>query len=153
MTKVIAVFIVILALFAGWHLFLYWEKVRDEKETKQKQEAAAVVVGDYLPGLPDKLAPSLRAATQRGAAGLRDWLKAYGQMVHDPRKAWIQLDYCAAVSHDDLPEARRVFADLIADFRAGGICECVNSDGYRQLPSYVDSATNPLGAAIRIWGR
>jgi hypothetical protein len=58
-----------------------------------------------------------------------------------------------ALNESDPGLARRVFADLIADFRAGGICECVNSDGYRQLPSYVDSATNPLGAAIRIWGR
>jgi hypothetical protein len=46
--------------------------------------------------------------------------------------------------------ARRMFRDLMEDFKAGGICECVNA-GYRQLPSYVNSATNPLGAARRIW--
>jgi hypothetical protein len=39
--------------------------------------------------------------------------------------------------------------DLIADFREGGVCECVN-EGYRQLPSYVVSATNPLAAARRL---
>jgi len=49
--------------------------------------------------------------------------------------------------------ARRLFRDLVADFRAGGICECVNSDGYRQLPTYVNSATNPLGAARRLWAK
>jgi len=49
--------------------------------------------------------------------------------------------------------ARHMFGDLIDDFRAGGICECVNEAGYRQLPSYVNSATNPLGAARRLWGR
>jgi Mannosylglycerate hydrolase MGH1-like glycoside hydrolase domain len=49
--------------------------------------------------------------------------------------------------------ARRLFRDLIADFRAGGICECVNSDGTRQLPTYVNSATNPLGAARRLWAK
>jgi hypothetical protein len=55
---------------------------------------------------------------------------------------------------DSAPKlARRMFTDLIEDFRAGGICECVNAGGYRQLPTYVDSATNPLGAAIRLWGR
>ena len=48
--------------------------------------------------------------------------------------------------------ARRMLDDLVEDFRTGGICECVSRDGYRQLPSYVDSATNPLGAARRIWG-
>jgi len=56
-----------------------------------------------------------------------------------------------ALNERDPALARRVFADLVADFRAGGICECVNSDGYRQLPSYVNSATNPLGAARRLW--
>ena len=114
MTKLIAAFIIIVVLFAGWHFFLYWEKVRDEKESRHKAEAAAVVVGDSLPGLPDKLAPSLEAAKKQGAAGLRNWLKNYGRLVQDPRKAWIELDYCVLVSHGDLPEARRVFAEVKA---------------------------------------
>jgi hypothetical protein len=46
--------------------------------------------------------------------------------------------------------AMRMFRDLVKDFRTGGICECVN-EGYRQLESYVDSATNPLGAARELW--
>jgi|GEM_PF-154431 len=46
--------------------------------------------------------------------------------------------------------ARRMFNDLIEDFRAGGICECVNA-GTRKLESYVASATNPLGAARKIF--
>lgn len=44
--------------------------------------------------------------------------------------------------------ARQGWRELIEDFRAGGVCECVN-EGYRQLPSYVVSATNPLAAARR----
>ena len=114
MTKIIAACIIIIALFGGWHLFLYWEKVRDDKEIKQKQQAATVVQGDQLPGLPDKLAPSLDAAKRNGAAGLRIWLKNYGRLVQDPRKAWIELDYCVLVSHEDLPEARHVFAEVKA---------------------------------------
>jgi hypothetical protein len=114
MTKLIAVFIVIVAVFAGWEFFTYWEKVRDEKEAKQKQQAAAVVTGDQLSGLPDKLRPSLETAKQKGAAGLRTWLKNYGRLVQDPRKAWIELDYCVLVSHEDLPEARRVYAEVKA---------------------------------------
>jgi hypothetical protein len=114
MTKLIGAVIVILLLFAGWHFFLYWEKVRDENEAKQKHEAAAVINGDQLPGMPDKLAPSLEAAKKQGAAGLRNWLKNYGRLVQDPRKAWIELDYCVLVSHEDLPEARRVYAEVKA---------------------------------------
>jgi hypothetical protein len=114
MSKLIGVFIVIIALFLGWQFFLYWEKVRDENEAKQKQAAHAVVAGEQLSGLPDKLAPSLEAAKKQGAAGMRNWLKNYGRMVQDPRKAWIELDYCVLVSHEDLPEARRVFAEVKA---------------------------------------
>jgi hypothetical protein len=34
-------------------------------------------------------------------------------------------------------------------FQQHGVCECVN-EGYRQLPSYVVSAANPLAAARRL---
>jgi hypothetical protein len=101
---------IIAVLYGGWELFLYWEKVKNEDETKQKQEAAVAVMGDTLPGLPNKLDASLQAARKQGAAGLRNWLKTYAQSVEDPRKAWIELDYCVAIAREDPAEARRVFA-------------------------------------------
>jgi len=110
MTKLIAALIIVAVLYGGWELFLYWEKVKNEEETKQKQDAAAMVIGDQLPGLPYKLEASLQAARKHGAAGLRNWLKTYGQSVEDPRKAWIELDICVAVAREDPAEARRVFA-------------------------------------------
>src|SRR5208337_1494040 len=97
MTKLIAALIIVAVLYGGWKLFEYWETVKNEDETKQKQEQAALVVGDSLPGLSYKLEPTLQAARKQGAAGLRNWLKTYAQSVEDPRKAWIQLDYCVAV--------------------------------------------------------
>jgi hypothetical protein len=112
MTKLIAAFILIVVLYIGWELFLYWDKVKNEEETKQKQDAAAMVVGDQLPGLPYKLEDSLRAAKNQGAAGLKNWLKTYSQSVEDPRKAWIELDYCVAVARQDPAEAKRVFAQV-----------------------------------------
>jgi hypothetical protein len=54
-----------------------------------------------------------------------------------------------ALARADARLARQVWKDLLADFRQGGICECVN-EGYRQLPSYVVSACNPLAAARRL---
>jgi hypothetical protein len=110
MTKLIAALIIVAALYGGWQLFLYWDKVKNEQENKQKQDAAALVVGEQLPGLPYKLETSLQAARKQGAAGLRNWLKINGQSVEDPRKAWIELDYCVAVARQDPAEARRVFA-------------------------------------------
>ena len=110
MTKLIAALIIVAVLFGGWRLFLYWEKVRNEEETKQKQEAAAAVMGDQLPGLPYQLEASLQTARKQGAAGLRTWLKSNSRSVEDPRKAWIELDFCVAVAREDPAEAKRVFA-------------------------------------------
>ena len=54
-----------------------------------------------------------------------------------------------AVAQRDRDAARSMWSDLVQDFRSGDICECVN-EGYRQLPSYVVSACNPLAAARRL---
>src|SRR5262245_26818049 len=108
-TKLIAAVVIIALLYGGWNLFLYWEKVRDEKESIRK-EAAATVSGDTLQGLPYGLDQSLRTAQSQGPAALKAWLKDYGHLVQDPRKAWIELDYCVMVARNDPAEAKRVFA-------------------------------------------
>ena len=56
----------------------------------------------------------------------------------------------SAISEKNPELAKKMFLDLIADFREGGICECVN-EGYRNLESYVNSGTNPLAAARLVW--
>ena len=43
---------------------------------------------------------------------MKNWLKTHSQSVEDPRKAWIELDYCVAVAREDPAEARRVFATV-----------------------------------------
>jgi hypothetical protein len=98
------------ALYGGWEFFLYWEKVKNDEETKQKQDAAAMTSGDQLPGLAYQLEASLQNARKQGAAGLRSWLKTNSRSVEDPRKAWLELDFCVAVAREDPAEARRVFA-------------------------------------------
>ena len=57
-----------------------------------------------------------------------------------------------ALNSRDPALARQMFRDLVDDFRTGGICECINAGGYRQLDSYVNSATNPRAEARRLWG-
>ena|ERR1035437_1870841 len=110
MTKLIAALLIVAALFGAWELFLYWEKVKNDEETNQKKEAAAMVLGNQLPGMSPTLDASLEAARKQGAAGLRNWLKTHNQSVEDPRKAWIELDYCMAVARENTSEAKRVFA-------------------------------------------
>jgi len=111
-TKLIAAVIVIAFLYGGWNLFLYWENVRNEKESVRKEAAAAAVTGDSLQGLPYGMDQSLRSAQSQGATGLKNWLKTYGHLVKDPRKAWIELDYCVLIARDDPAEARRIFASV-----------------------------------------
>jgi hypothetical protein len=111
-TKAIAVLIIALVLYGAWNLFLYWDKVKQEKETAQKDAAASVVTGGSLSGLPGQFEQSLHEAEQRGAAGMTNWLKTYGQMVADPRKAWIELDYVVLLARDNPAEAKRLFAAI-----------------------------------------
>jgi hypothetical protein len=112
MTKLIAALVIVGAVYLGCELFLYWEKIKNEEQVQQKQAAAAVVSGDQLSGLPQSLEASLRAAEAHGVEGLGNWLKTYGRAVQDPRKAWIQLDYCLLISKDNPSEARRLFAEV-----------------------------------------
>ena len=108
MTKIIWAFIIIVVIFCGWQLFQYWEKVGNEEQTRKK-EAAAVLNPAYLAGLPSQLEQSYQHVQQQGSAAMRDWLKTYGPSLQDPRKAWIELDFCVAITREDPTEARRLF--------------------------------------------
>ena len=112
MTKLIAVVILLAVLYGGWELFFYWEKIKNEQEVQQKQAAAAIVVGEQLEGMPTQMESSLKAAESQGATGLGNWLKAYGSSIKDPRKAWIELDYCLLISKENPAEAKRLFAEI-----------------------------------------
>jgi hypothetical protein len=113
MTKWITALIIAAVLYGGWQLFLYYDRVKSEDEEAQKKAAAAENFSpQQLSGMPYQLEQSLEAAQKQGAAGLRNWLKMYGSSIQDPRKAWIQLDYCVDVSREDPAEARRIFAEV-----------------------------------------
>lgn len=78
------------------------------------------------------LAPVEKERYQNGAY----WATASGWLIY-------------AIAQTDPSLAQRLWIDVITDFRRDGVCECVGP-GYRQLPSYVVSATNPLAAARRL---
>jgi hypothetical protein len=111
MTKLMTVFIIVLAIFLGYRIFVYWEKVESEGDIRE-QEARKVVKGEQLPGLPWDLEESLRIATQRGDKALGTWLARNGARIEDPRRAWIQLDYCELLSRSGPNEARALFAEV-----------------------------------------
>lgn len=109
MTKLIAIFIIVLVIVAGFKLVGYYKQVEEENRQQHREETGADIRPEQLDGLPYQFQQSLQAAEKNGASGLRDWLKFYGPQVKDPRKAWIELDYCLAAMRDDPNEARRVF--------------------------------------------
>jgi hypothetical protein len=111
MTKLIAALMVLAVLYGGWELFFYWEKVKNEQET-QKKQASTVIDPDGLAGLPQPLEPALKAAEAQGAPALRSFLKNYGRSIQDPRKAWIELDFCLLIAREDPAEAKRIFAQI-----------------------------------------
>ena len=55
-----------------------------------------------------------------------------------------------ALAQVDEALARRMVADLVADFKANGIWECVGEGGYRKCEHYVTTVTNPRGALRRL---
>jgi hypothetical protein len=114
MTKAIAVLIIVAAIYCGWELFLYWDKVKNEEQVTQKQAASAVIDPNNLPGLPQNAVPALHAAEKQGAVGLKNFLRDYNRVIQDPRKAWIELDYCIKVAREDPAEAKRVFGEVKA---------------------------------------
>jgi len=112
MTKLITAFIIIVVCYCGYHLFRYWESVRNEEDLRRKEAAGLAVQAESLPGLPYQLNESLRTAQQQGNAAMREWLKIYGPSVQDPRKAWIELDFCVAIAREDPAEARAIFKSV-----------------------------------------
>jgi len=114
MTKLITILIIVVALFIGWRLFVYWDEVKNEEENSRKQAAASVITEGSLQGVPYQLQQSLDMAKQQGVQALGAWLKTYGPNIQDPRKAWIQLDYCLMISRENPAEAKRLFAEVKA---------------------------------------
>jgi len=111
MTKLISAFIIIVVIFCGYQLFVYWEKVKNEEET-QRQAARQTLDANNLPGLPQALYDSYQAAQRNGNVAVRNWLKTYEKQLQDPRKAWIELDFCVAITREDPAEARRIFKSV-----------------------------------------
>lgn len=112
MTKIIAILIIAGVLYGGWHLFFYWERVKYEEQAAARQSEVQQVTPEQLSGMSAQLEPSLKEAQKLGVAAMRSWLRTYGPLIHDPRKAWIELDYCMALARENPTEARRVFQEV-----------------------------------------
>ena len=62
MTKLITILIIVAALWGGWQLFVYWDKVKQEDEAAAKKKAQTEIVsGEQLSGMPNSLESSYQA--------------------------------------------------------------------------------------------
>lgn len=111
MTKLISALIVIAVIFCGYQVWLKWDEVQHEEETKKK-EAAAMLNPAYLAGMPSQLETSYQQVQKQDSTAMRAWLKTYGGLLQDPRKAWIELDFCVAITREDPTESRRIFKSV-----------------------------------------
>lgn len=109
MKNVIGVLILIAAGLFVKQLFTKYESIKAEAEKPSTRATQKIAPSSDLPGLPISLESSLATAKQKGADGLRAWLKSYRHTIVDPRLADIELDYVVLVNRQDPAEARRVF--------------------------------------------
>jgi hypothetical protein len=120
MTKtLLSIAIIALLAFGGYKAWQVWESYAKDKDLAQQEaEAVSKIVPEQLPGMPSAWEQGYQKAYAAAQAGdltmLRAWLKAYGQQVDDPRRAWIELDYMVMISKEDPQEAKAIF-DTVRD--------------------------------------
>ena len=110
MTKAIWILIILVAGYIGYLMFKQWDKARLEHAGQKPEQAAALASGDSLAGMPYQLDASYRAAKTSGAANFRAWFTANEKLLADPRKAWIELELCIAMTRDNPAEAKKIYA-------------------------------------------
>ena len=115
MSKLIGILLIVGALCGLWTLReMYMETKRDNPEAYNT--GGADVPQEFNPktlkGLHYTLEKPLSDAQKSGADGLKKFLTQYRAAIHDPRLAWIQLDYVVLVATKDPAEARAVFAEV-----------------------------------------
>ncbi len=110
MKALIAIAVIVAVLFVGWKGYVYWDEVKTQEMQKKAETPFSP---QQLPGMPTyQMESTLDTAQRNGANGLRDWLKAYGALVKDPRKAWIELDYASALYRENPAEAKKIYQEV-----------------------------------------
>lgn len=113
-SKLITILVLVLMVWVGYRLVVNYKETSAQRQLEEEQ--ANISAAD-LSGLPYQLRSSLQTAQAQGAKGLRLWLDQFGFQVQDPRKAWIELDYCTMIAREDPQEAQAVFASVKARVR------------------------------------
>ncbi|MGC3959239.1 MAG: hypothetical protein QM813_15245 [Verrucomicrobiota bacterium] len=110
MTKAIWVLIILVVGYVGYLLFNQWDKARLEHDGRKPAETATgMVSGDGLAGMPNQLEAGYRAAKGNGPTAFRAWFTANEKSLTDPRKAWIEMELCVAMTRENPAEAKKIY--------------------------------------------
>ncbi len=117
MNKLIGILLIAGALWGLWALrdyYLETKRANTGAYGKSDDRGDGPVEFDprTLNGLHYTLEDPLAKAKQSGSDGLKKFINQYRAAIHDPRLAWIQLDYVVLVASKDPAEARAVFAEV-----------------------------------------
>jgi len=112
--KFVVGLIIVVGLSLGVYQFYQYYSKFEDKPHVTAAPAHVEINGDQLPGLPPDLQGPLQDAADRGAEGLKAFLKQHGKEIQDPRRAWIELDYVVLAGTTDLADARLVFGKVKA---------------------------------------
>lgn len=108
-TKLIGALMILLVVWGGYRIVVYYKEVQEQRWMEKEEASGKNIDPRKLPGVPYELEASLQQAQNRGADGMQQWLELYGNQIRDPRKAWIQLDYCTLLASDDPQQAKVVY--------------------------------------------
>ena len=111
-TKLISALIILLIAFGGYRLYVYYQQVEQARWGGEEVNAGENFDPSRLEGVPASLEEPLRRAQTQGAEALGTWRESYDNQIRDPRKAWIQLDYCTLLARDDPHKAREVYQEV-----------------------------------------
>lgn len=108
-TKLIGALMILVLVWGGYRIVTYYKQVQEERFLEKESASGKNIEPTQLEGMPSQLERSLEQAQSRGSDALREWLQLNGHQLRDPRKAWIELDYCTLVASDDPQEAKAVY--------------------------------------------
>jgi len=112
MTKAIWILIGLVVAYMAFLLVKQWNRTQLEHAREEKQKTAATINAESLPGMPYGLESGLRTAKERGPRAFQDWFRANEKSLFDPRKAWIEMELCVAMTRENPAEAKRIFASV-----------------------------------------
>lgn len=110
---------ILLVAWGGYRVFIYYKEIQEQRWVEKEESSGKNVEPSKLAGVPYNLETSLQHARTQGATSMKRWLEQFGSQIQDPRKAWIQLDYCTLIASEDPQEARAVYSEVKQRLREG----------------------------------